>query len=64
MFVDEVINNASQAVLYACGDDARCIFDASQTQNIAIGQDTMQQGTDNMETQAVASKWVYKLVRV
>ena len=62
--MDEVVANASQEVLDACGSDARCIFDASQTQNIAIGQDTMQQGTDNMETQAIASKSEHNVATV
>ena len=55
-FLNEVITGAPQEVLEACDGDARCIYDASQTRNIAVGQETMRQDSSNMLNQALAGK--------
>ena len=55
-FVDEVVANATQEVLDLCGTNVRCIFDATQTGDVNVGLDTMQQDSFNMETQEVTSK--------
>lgn len=41
-FLNDVVANASDAIIQQCGGDARCIFDASQTGSIEIGLNTME----------------------
>ena len=40
-FLDEVLAGASQEVVDVCGSDSMCIFDATQTGDLAIGIETM-----------------------
>lgn len=56
LFVDEVVAGATQEVLDTCGTNARCIFDATQTGNLAIGVDTMVTEETNEEDQMVAGE--------
>ena len=56
IFVDEI--QASPEVLAACGDNERCIFDASQTGNLDIGLDTMQTDETNMDDQLNAGVYL------
>ena len=56
LFLDEVVASADNATLVtdACGQNAQCIYDAMQTDNIAVGLntlDTMQQN-ENIQIQA------------
>ena len=52
--MDEVVANASEEVLEACGDNVECIFDASQTGNISIGLETRQVEENNQMDQAIS----------
>lgn len=56
LFVDEVVNGASDEIREACGNNARCIYDASQTGNLNIGVDTMQTDETNQEDQMVSGQ--------
>ena len=40
-FLDEVLAGASQEVMDECGSDSMCVFDATQTGDLAIGIETM-----------------------
>ena len=40
-FLDEVLAGASPEVVDVCGSDSMCIFDATQTGDLAIGIETM-----------------------
>ena len=48
--------NAPDEVVEVCGTNTRCIFDATQTGNLAIGQETMQIDEDNTENQVIAGR--------
>lgn len=56
-FVDEVVAEASQEVLDACGSDTRCIYDALQTGDLEIGLDTMIINEVNTENEALTGKY-------
>ncbi len=55
-FVDEVVENASEEVLEACGDNIECIYDASQTGDISIGLETMIADTENQMDEAISGE--------
>jgi hypothetical protein len=52
--LDEIEDNISDKVREACGTNARCIFDATQTGNLDIGMATMQTDEGNQEDQMIS----------
>ncbi len=55
VFLDE-LGEIPQDVVYACGDNVECRYDATQTGNLDIGLDTLTTNEANIEDQNVASK--------
>lgn len=55
VYLDE-LGDIDQAVLDACGDNAECIFDATQTGNLDIGLETLTTNMGNIDDQNQASK--------
>ena len=41
-FVEDVVGRAQPEVVDACGGNVRCIFDATETGNLAIGLSTLE----------------------
>ena len=55
-FLDEVVAQASEEVVSACGGNERCIFDATQTGNVEVGLETMNTDQINQEEDTVLCK--------
>lgn len=56
VFLDEVIESASDEILRLCGDNAECIFDAIQTGNNEIALDTLETDKTNVNDQMISGK--------
>ncbi len=56
VFLDE-LGDIPQEVLDVCGDNAECIFDATQTGNLDIGLETLTTNEGNVDDQNQASKF-------
>ena len=54
VFLDEVIDSASDEILQLCGDNAECIFDAIQTGNNEIGLNTLETDNNTVNDQMIA----------
>ena len=57
VFLDEVIESASDEILQLCGDNAECIFDAIQTGNTEVGLDTLESDNNNADDQMITCKY-------
>ena len=56
-FLDEVVEGASNETRALCGDNAQCIFDATETGNMEIGLETLQTNQENVNDQIVACEY-------
>ena len=57
IFLDEVLDAASNETRALCGDNPECIFDATETGNMEIGLETLQTNQENVNDQIVACKY-------
>ena len=57
MFLDEVLDSASNEIRDLCGNDNECIFDVTETGNMEIGLETLQTSQDNNNDQMIACKF-------
>ena len=49
-FLEDILRDANNSdIIQQCGNNAECIFDATQTGNIEIGLNTMQFDATNIE---------------
>ena len=55
-FLDEVLDNASDDIKSMCGNNAECIFDATETGNTNIGLETLNTNQNNNNDQMIACK--------
>ena len=58
-FLDEVVSSATDEIRSACNDNPQCIFDATETGDLAVGMATLQTSTSNIISFAQACKWYY-----
>ena len=58
-FLDEVVSSTTDEIRSACNDNTQCIFDATETGDLAVGMATLQTSTSNTISFAQACKWYY-----
>lgn len=55
-FLDDVLTNATDEIRSMCGDNAECIFDATETGDTSIGLETLNTNQNNNNDQMIACK--------
>ena len=61
VFLDEIIETASDEIRQLCGDNAECIFDAIQTGRTDIALDTLETDITNTNDQMITGKFTETL---
>ena len=56
VFLDEVIESASDEILELCGNNSECIFDAIQTGSTEIALDTLETNKTNANDQMITGR--------
>ena len=59
-FLDEVVANASADIIALCGDNAECIFDATETGDTNIGLESLSTNQENTNDQMIICKPIIK----
>ena len=58
VFLDEVIESASDEILELCGNNSECIFDAIQTGSTEIALDTLETNKTNSNDQMITGRFI------
>ena len=58
VFLDEVIESASDEILELCGNNSECIFDAIQTGSTEIALDTLETNKTNANDQMITGRFI------
>ena len=57
-FLDEVVANASADIIALCGDNAECIFDATETGDTNVGLESLNTNQENNNDQMIICKYI------
>ena len=57
LFLDQILANATDEIVSLCGNNAECIFDATETGDMNIGLETLETNQNNNNDQMIACEF-------